>query len=153
MRPDGVSWGWMALAPALGRFCTGPGDWKMTGTEHDRRGRFTVCPHRDGETLVLRVTGDLDVLTAPTLGTHLDVALSSPISTSVVIVDLTGVEFLSSAGISVLVETHRLTASTDLSLRVVAEGPATSRPLQLMRLDEIIDLYSSVEDAQQGRER
>lgn len=153
MRPDGVSWGWMALAPALGRFCTGPGDWKMTGIGHDRRGRFTVCPQRDGETLVLRVTGDLDVLTAPTLGTHLDVALSSPISTSVVIVDLTGVEFLSSAGISVLVETHRLTASTELSLRVVAEGPATSRPLQLMRLDEIIDLYSSVEDAQQGRER
>lgn len=75
----------------------------MTGIGHDRRGRFTVSPRRDGETLVLRVAGDLDVLTAPTLGTHLDVALSSAMPTSVVIVDLTDVEFLSSAGISVLV--------------------------------------------------
>ena len=122
----------------------------MTGSAHDRRGRFTVSPRRDGETLVLHVAGDLDVLTAPTLGTHLDVALSSALATSVVIVDLTDVEFLSSAGISVLVETHRLTASSDLSLRVVAEGPVTSRPLRLMRLDEVIDLYPTVEAARSG---
>lgn len=119
----------------------------MTRSAHDRRGRFTVSPRRDGETLVLHVAGDLDVLTAPTLGTHLDVALSSALPTSVVIVDLTDVEFLSSAGISVLVETHRLTAASDLSLRVVAEGPVTSRPLRLMRLDEVIDLYPTVEAA------
>lgn len=104
----------------------------MSRSGHDRRGgRFTVSPQRDDATLVLHVAGDLDVLTAPTLGTHLDVALSSAIPTSVVIVDLTDVEFLSSVGgISVLVETHRLTACTDLSLRVVAEGPVTSRPLR-----------------------
>lgn len=124
----------------------------MTGSGHGRRGGFTVRPKRDGERLVLHVAGDLDVLTAPTLGTHLDVALSSAISTSVVIVDLSDVEFLSSAGISVLVETHRLTACTDLSLRVVAEGPVTSRPLHLMRLDEVIDLYPTVEAAVQGRD-
>ncbi|MCV7150402.1 STAS domain-containing protein [Mycolicibacterium pyrenivorans] len=124
----------------------------MSRSGHDRRGRFTVSPQRDDATLVLHVAGDLDVLTAPTLGTHLDVALSSAIPTSVVIVDLTDVEFLSSVGISVLVETHRLTACTDLSLRVVAEGPVTSRPLRLMRLDEVIDLYPTVEAARQGRD-
>ncbi|MDZ4269558.1 MAG: STAS domain-containing protein [Mycobacterium sp.] len=124
----------------------------MTVSGHDRRGRFTVSPRRDGETLVLHVAGDLDVLTAPTLGTHLDVALSSALPTAVVIVDLTDVEFLSSAGISVLVETHRLTACSELSLRVVAEGPVTSRPLRLMRLDEVIDLYPTVEAARQGRD-
>lgn len=124
----------------------------MTGIGHDRRGRFSVSPRRHGETLVLHVAGDLDVLTAPTLGTHLDVALSSTLSTSVVVVDLSDVEFLSSAGISVLVETHRLTACTALSLRVVADGPVTGRPLRLMRLDEVINLYPSVEAAMQGRD-
>lgn len=122
----------------------------MNTGEHNRSGRFIVTPRHDGQTLVLHVTGDLDVLTAPTLGTHLDIALAS--GPSVLIVDLTDVEFLSSAGISVLVETHRLTARTDMSLRVVADGPATSRPMRMMRIDEIIDLYPTVEAAIRGQE-
>lgn len=115
-----------------------------------RSGRFTVIPRRNGEMLVLHVTGDLDVLTAPTLGTHLDVALAN--APSVLIVDLTDVEFLSSAGISVLVETHRLTDRADISLRVVADGPATGRPLHMMRIDEIIDVYPTVAEAISGRQ-
>lgn len=112
------------------------------------RGRFVVRPRRDDEILVLHVEGDLDVLTAPTLGTHLDVALTD--APSVLIVDITGVGFLSSAGISMLVETHRLTARAGISLRVVAEGPATARPMRMMHIDEIIDLYPTVADALNG---
>ena len=104
-----------------------------------------VRPQRDGTTVVLQVEGDLDVLTAPTLGTHLDVALSD--SLTLLIVDITGVGFLSSAGISMLVETHRLTEKAGISLRVVAEGPATARPLRMMKIDEIIDLYPTLSDA------
>ncbi|MGE4365113.1 MAG: STAS domain-containing protein, partial [Mycolicibacterium sp.] len=85
--------------------------------------------------------------------THLDIALAD--APPVVVVDMTDVEFLSSAGISVLVETHRLAERADISLRVVADGPATSRPFRMMRLDEVIDLYPTLADAmgerQQGR--
>ncbi|MGP4057346.1 STAS domain-containing protein [Mycobacterium sp. 4D054] len=123
----------------------------MTSSGQTYRGRFTVTPRRDGDLLVLHVAGDLDVLTAPTLVTHLDVALAD--SPAVLIVDITDVGFLSSAGISVLVETHRLTERANISLRVVAEGPATSRPLHLMRIDTVIDLYPTVEDALRGRQR
>ncbi len=115
-----------------------------------RSGRLTVTPRRDGEELVLHVSGDLDILTAPTLGTHLDIALAS--SPSVVIVDVTDVGFLSSAGISLLVETHRLTERGGISLRVVADGPATSRPLRMMRIDEVIDLYATLAEARAGRQ-
>lgn len=104
-----------------------------------------VIPRRDGDVAVLRVVGDLDALTAPTLGTHMDIALTS--APSVLIVDITDVEFLASAGISMLVETHRLTARGGISMRVVAEGPATSRPLRMMRIDEVIDLYATVDEA------
>ncbi|BBX18430.1 anti-anti-sigma factor [Mycolicibacterium duvalii] len=121
----------------------------MTEHGHKRSGRCTVSPRRDGDALLLHVAGDLDVLTAPTLMTHLDVALTS--GAALVIVDLLDVEFLSSAGISVLVETHRLTEPAGVSLRVVAEGPATSRPMRLMCVDQIIDLYPTLEDARQGR--
>ncbi|UXA19052.1 STAS domain-containing protein [Mycobacterium sp. SMC-4] len=120
----------------------------MMENGHKRSGRFTVSPRRDNDALVLQVAGDLDVLTAPTLATHLDVALTS--GAALLIVDLTAVEFLSSAGISVLVETHRLTAPAGVSLRVVAEGPATSRPMRLMCVDQIIDLYPTLDAARRG---
>ncbi|BBX50708.1 STAS domain-containing protein [Mycolicibacterium poriferae] len=116
---------------------------------YERSGRCTVSPRQDGAALVLHVAGDLDVLTAPTLMTHLDVALSG--GAALLIVDLLDVTFLSSAGISVLVETHRLTEPAGVSLRVVAEGPATSRPMRLMCVDEIIDLYPTLKDARAGR--
>lgn len=119
----------------------------MNVHEH-QRGRFVVRPHRDDTTVILYVQGDLDVLTAPTLGTHLDVALSG--APKMLIVDITGVGFLSSAGISMLVETHRLTERAGISLRVVAEGPATARPLRMMNIDEIIDLYPTLPDALSG---
>jgi anti-sigma B factor antagonist len=120
----------------------------MNVSQHSR-GRFAVKPRRDGDTVVLHVAGDLDVLTAPTLGTHLDVALTG--NPSVLVVDITDVGFLSSAGLSMLVETHRLTSKADISLRVVAQGPATARPMHMMRIDEFIDLYPTVEDALLGR--
>lgn len=121
----------------------------MNATDRTRSGRFSVTHRRNGEILVLHVTGDLDVLTAPSLGTHLDVALAN--APSVLIVDISDVAFLSSAGISMLVETHRLTQRADISLRVVAEGSATSRPIRMMSIDEIIDLYPTVDDAVHGR--
>lgn len=114
----------------------------------NHRGRFVVRPQRDSTTVVLQVEGDLDVLTAPTLGTHLDVALSDALT--LLIVDITAVGFLSSAGISMLVETHRLTERAGISLRVVAEGPATARPLRMMKIDDIIDLYPTLADARNG---
>ena len=121
----------------------------MNAREPTRSGRLSVVPRHSGDTLIVHVTGDLDVLTAPTLGTYLDAALAD--APSVLIVDITELEFLSSAGIGLLVETHRLTGRAGISLRVVAEGPATSRPLQRMRIDEIIDLYPTVAEAISGR--
>jgi len=53
---------------------------------YERSGRCTVSPRQDGAALVLHVAGDLDVLTAPTLMTHLDVALSG--GAALLIVDL-----------------------------------------------------------------
>lgn len=122
----------------------------MISTGQARSGRFTVTPRRDEDFLVLHVCGDLDVLTAPTLGTHLDVAFTT--SPPVLIVDITDVSFLSSAGISLLVETHRLTERGGISLRVVADSPATSRVLRMMRIDEVIDLYPTLAEARHAQQ-
>lgn len=68
------------------------------------------------------------------------------------VIDLTGVNFLSSAGITVLVEVQRLTQDSPTSLRVAAQGSATSRTLRIVGLDEFIELYPTVDDALEGRQ-
>ncbi|PRC43112.1 anti-anti-sigma factor [Mycobacterium sp. ITM-2017-0098] len=62
------------------------------------------------------------------------------------IVDLSNVQFLASAGMSVLI-----TAAQDLSssmrFGVVADGPSTSRPLSLTRVDTLVAVYPSLDQA------
>lgn len=62
------------------------------------------------------------------------------------VVDLTGVEFFASAGLSALVAAYQET-DEHTELRVVAPTSVTARPLQLTALDRKIPLYSSREDA------
>ena len=62
---------------------------------------FEVTTEELDDTWVVRPVGDVDVATAPFLRAHL-----TPIDGKL-IVDLTGVTFLSSAGISVLFDTYR----------------------------------------------
>jgi anti-anti-sigma regulatory factor len=55
----------------------------------------------------------------------------------VLVIDLTEVDFLASAGMAELVRAHRLTPS--MAVRVVATGRVTLRPLELTRLaDELV---------------
>ena len=114
-------------------------------------GRFAVTRRDDGEAVVLKVSGALDTITAPSLATYLDVVLTG--GPAVLIVDLTGVDFLSSAGMNLLVETHHLTAKTATMLRVAADGPATSRPMRSIGIDQVVDLYPTVTEAIHGRRR
>jgi anti-sigma B factor antagonist len=110
---------------------------------------FSVTRRDADDAVVLQVSGVVDIVTAPSLATQLDIALAS--TPAVLVVDLTKVDFLSSAGISVLVEAHRLTQDSATSLRVAAEGSATSRPLRIVGIDEIIDLYPTATEAVRGR--
>ncbi|ORB71409.1 anti-anti-sigma factor [Mycobacterium scrofulaceum] len=111
---------------------------------------FFVTRRDAGDAVVLQVNGVVDIITAPSLATHIDVALSG--TPAVLVIDLTEVDFLSSAGITVLVEVHRLTENSPTSLRVAADGSATSRPLRIVGLDEFIDLYPTVSEALDGRQ-
>ncbi len=63
-----------------------------------------------------------------------------------IIVDLTDVDFLASAGMSVLVAARDRLPST-VKFGVVADGPATSRPLKLVGLAEVIGLYETLDEA------
>jgi anti-anti-sigma factor len=93
---------------------------------------------------VVSVSGNVDMLTAPRFADAIDSAIAQ--SPSGLIVDLSKVEFLGSAGISVLVKAHdSIRSSTQFC--VVADGPTTHRPLTLLGINEIMPLCRTVDDA------
>ncbi|CRZ14374.1 anti-anti-sigma factor [Mycolicibacterium neworleansense] len=63
-----------------------------------------------------------------------------------VVVDLSEVDFLASAGMGLLVSTHNALAPA-VRFAVVASGPATGRPLALVGITNIIDVYATLAEA------
>jgi anti-sigma B factor antagonist len=104
----------------------------------------TLEERRVDQVSVVGVTGVVDMLTAPELEKAIaEAARSSPIA---VVVDMTGVEFLASAGMGVLIAAQdELTPA--IRFAVVAEGPATSRPLKLVGVTDVVDLYATLDGA------
>jgi anti-anti-sigma factor len=97
-----------------------------------------------GSVAVVAVQGTVDMLTAP----RLDAAIRSAAEDqpTAVVVDLTEVEFLASAGMGVLMAANDALAP-DVRFALVADGPATSRPLQLVGIAELVGLFATLDDA------
>ncbi|UQX09771.1 STAS domain-containing protein [Candidatus Mycobacterium methanotrophicum] len=94
--------------------------------------------------VVVSVSGTVDMLTAPGLAESLDSALAK--KANGLIVDLSSVDFLGSAGISVLMKT-RDTLGDSTPFCVVADGPTTHRPLTLLGINEMMSLCRTLDDA------
>lgn len=84
------------------------------------------------------------MITAPQLEDAITAALAK--APEGLIVDLTEVEFLASAGMGVLVAAHD-GAPEGLRIHIVADGPATSRPLKLVGIADIMPLHATLDDA------
>jgi anti-anti-sigma factor len=104
----------------------------------------TVEERRVGEISVVAVTGTVDMLTAPKLEDAIGSAAKS--EPAAVVVDLSAVDFLASAGMGVLVAAHGELAPA-VRLAVVADGPATSRPLKLVGIADLVDLFATLDEA------
>jgi len=97
----------------------------------------------DGVT-VLAVSGEVDMVSAPTLR---DALVNGLADESTLVADMTGVTFLGSAGLAVLVETARLAAQRNASFKVVATARAVTRPLEATGLGEVFSVHESVDTA------
>ena len=97
-----------------------------------------------GRTVVISAAGVLDMLTSPQLEASITASLQK--DPSAIIVDLTDVDFLASAGMGVLVAA-RDQVNGKVKFGVVASGPATSRPLKLVGLAELVGLHPSLDEA------
>ena len=95
--------------------------------------------------VVLHVSGELDTTSAQELSTPLRAALVE--ANRVVVVDLTGVRFLGSAGLEALVIGQQRATEIGVDLALVANNRATVRPIEATGLNSVFTIFDSVEAA------
>jgi anti-anti-sigma factor len=108
--------------------------------------RCRVVQHRD--THVVSVLGEVDMATAPALAEAVRSALDQ--SRHLVVVDLTEVAFMGSAGLGVLLSAHESATRTQRYVRVVVGKSVVRRSTEIAGLDQVLALYNTVEDALSG---
>ena len=96
--------------------------------------------------VVLRVSGELDMLTAPILTEHVQEQLTRDTTGGprTVVFDLTGVSFLGSAGLAVLAHAHTAASDRGDAVQVVATARAVLRPLEVTGLNKVLDIRPDV---------
>ena len=95
--------------------------------------------------VVLRVSGEIDMLTAPVLIDHVRTQLKGTLRS--LVIDLTGVTFLGSAGLAVLAEAHHTATAAAVAVRVVASSRMVLRPLQVTGLDQLLTIVADPDAA------
>jgi anti-sigma B factor antagonist len=110
----------------------------------NRTGAVTLS--NQGRAAVLEIAGVFDVALAPRVRTLADRTVAA--GPDVLVVDLTLVEFLSSAGMGELVRMHQALGRD--RVRVVVAGETVRRPLELARLADELALYPTLPAALAG---
>lgn len=94
---------------------------------------------------VLRVAGEIDMLTAPMLDSMIEGQLQS--LPDVLVLDLHEVDFMSSAGLAFLVTARKHADEAGTALCLVATGDPVLRPLTVTGLATIFEIYPDLETA------
>lgn len=98
-----------------------------------------------GETAVIDAIGELDMTSAPELEKAVEAVRGAA---GRVVVDLSGIVFLDSSGLSTLVRCRRDLDELGASLRLVApKGHGPRRVLEISRLTESLGVVSSLVEA------
>lgn len=91
-------------------------------------------------TVVVSVQGEVDALTAPRLA----VTLAEQLATAtLLVVDLSRVDFFGAAGLGVLAGAAARAAEGSVTVRLVA-GTRVRRVLSLVRIDDTLTVYATV---------
>lgn len=98
----------------------------------------------DGAT-VLAVAGEVDMVTTPHLRSGVQERLEA--QPPVLVLDLTGLSFLGSSGLAVLVEALETSRAQGTSLRLVANSREVIRPLEATGLTELFATYPDLDTA------
>jgi len=105
---------------------------------------FEIFTTRDDEAAVLWLRGDIDLRVRDQVASA---AVDLLAEEKVVIADLSGVTFLDSSALGVLVQAYRTAREQDTRLLVVASEPVR-KLLRLTGLDTVLDTYETLSAAE-----
>jgi anti-sigma B factor antagonist len=94
----------------------------------------------DGAAHVISVRGEIHVTTAPRFAERLTQAIES--GQTALVLDMTGVEFIDSTGLSVLLNGLRLIGQKRGRLALVCANPTVLRLFQITNLDRTFDIFA-----------
>ena len=107
---------------------------------------FSTTSHEG--TLVLAVVGQVDVGSAASMRRHLFKLLDAGHIN--VVIDMTGVDFMDSSGLNVLIGAVRAVRPAGGSIRVAAPSTQLRQLFEVTGVHKILDLYESVASACRG---
>jgi anti-anti-sigma factor len=107
---------------------------------------FSIRSARDGKLHRLTPFGDLDIATAPVLDAAISDALTFAETGSLIVLDLTALDFIDSSGVAVLVRAAEQVGAEDDRLRIVNGSPAVQRILDLSGLRSRLPVISPNDD-------
>ena len=99
----------------------------------------------DDETVVLRVAGEIHATTAPEFSERLNDAIAS--GKTGVVLDLTGVEFIDSTGLSVLLNSLRRVTRARGAMVLACANPTVLRLFEITKLDSTFEILPNCDDA------
>ena|SRR2546421_12730973 len=105
---------------------------------------FGAVASRAKGTAVVAVTGEVDLYTAPRLRETIDSAIAG--TPRELVIDLSGVEFLDSSGLNLLVRAHKRLKPISGSVTVRGAGGQVLKALELTKLTDVF----TVEAASRG---
>ncbi len=107
--------------------------------------QIVVHSHSEGDWSVLTVAGELDVVGGPDLRQHVMNAVQQ--GQHRLLFDLTGVDFIDSFGLGVLVGALKRVRLLDGDMRLVVPEPRIRRVFELCDLDRVFTLHPTVAEA------
>lgn len=99
---------------------------------------FAVAVTEQAEGSIVRVTGEVDIVTAPVLQRHLDSVIAAARPT--VVIDLSETTFLDARGVGILVATRKQVVAYGGRLVVRRPPPLVHRVLQLAEQVDRIEI-------------
>lgn len=110
-----------------------------------------IKSEHDGDAIVYRLRGSLDLATAPSLRAALVEAANE--GKHEIIVDLAQLEFLDSTGLGALIGAHRRALENGGRVRLIVNDGPIQRLLMITGLMRIFAVYGTLEAALDDRDR
>jgi len=104
----------------------------------------------DAKTIVLSVSGEVDIVRSPDLQTSLQDAIGRVPDKGAVIVDLSGVSYMDSSGVATLVRGLQLSRKKGVGLVLCALQDRVRSIFEIARLDTVFSITGTLDEAVQA---